>query len=55
MKTQLTKLEIKEKTVQYEGKSAKCYILSKDILRQKFRDLLRDPNFDFAKEEVEEE
>lgn len=36
MKTQLTKLEIKEKTVQYKGKSAKCYILSKDILRQNF-------------------
>lgn len=42
-KTQLGNLGIKEKVVKYNSKSARCYILSPDILKE----ILRDPKFEF--------
>ena len=46
-KTQLAKFEIKEVNCMFEGKKTRCYEISPEILRVKFSDFLRDPEFKF--------
>ncbi len=45
--TQLKKLDIICHNVRYFGKPTKCYILDKNIIRDKIADLLNDPNYKF--------
>lgn len=40
-------MDVVAKGARYKGGIQRCYILTKDILRDKFTELLRDPSFQF--------